>query len=94
MSDITLIFSDLYQFLFELINTYDKYFFLVIFIIIFSETGLVIFPFLPGDSLLFLSGVISGLGMFDINIYVVVCIFAAVLGNQLNFLLDDYLVKK
>ena len=94
MSDITLIFSDLYQFLFELINTYDKYFFLVIFIIIFSETGLVIFPFLPGDSLLFLSGVISGLGMFDINIYVVVCIFAAVLGNQRIFLLDDYLVKK
>ena len=76
MSDITLIFSDLYQFLFELINLYDKYFFLIIFIIIFSETGLVIFPFLPGDSLLFLSGVISGLGMFDINFYVVVCIFA------------------
>ena len=85
MSDITLIFSDLYQFLFELINLYDKYFFLIIFIIIFSETGLVIFPFLPGDSLLFLSGVISGLGMFDINFYVVICIFAAVLGNQVNF---------
>ena len=71
--------------MFELINTYDKYFFLVIFIIIFSETGLVIFPFLPGDSLLFLSGVISGLGMFDINFYVVVCIFAAVLGNRRIF---------
>ena len=94
MSDITLIFSDLYQFLFELINIYDKYFFLVIFIIIFSETGLVIFPFLPGDSLLFLSGVISGLGMFDINIYVVVCIFAAVLGNQLNFFIGRQFGKK
>ena len=94
MSDITLIFSDLYQFLFELINLYDKYFFLIIFIIIFSETGLVIFPFLPGDSLLFLSGVISGLGMFDINFYVVVCIFAAVLGNQTNFFIGRLFGKK
>ena len=94
MSDITLIFSDLYQFLFELINLYDKYFFLIIFIIIFSETGLVIFPFLPGDSLLFLSGVISGLGMFDINFYVVVCIFAAVLGNQVNFFIGRQFGKK
>ena len=94
MSDITLIFSDLYQFLFELINLYDKYFFLIIFIIIFSETGLVIFPFLPGDSLLFLSGVISGLGMFDINFYVVVCIFAAVLGNQVNFFVGRQFGKK
>jgi membrane-associated protein len=94
MSDITLIFSDLYQFLFELINLYDKYFFLIIFIIIFSETGLVIFPFLPGDSLLFLSGVISGLGMFDINFYVVVCIFAAVLGNQVNFFIGREFGKK
>ena len=85
MTDITLIFSDLYQFLFELISVHDKYFFLIIFIIIFSETGLIIFPFLPGDSLLFLSGVISGLGMFNINFYVVVCIFAAVLGNQVKF---------
>lgn len=94
MSDITLIFSDLYQFLFELINVYDKYFFLIIFIIIFSETGLVIFPFLPGDSLLFLSGVISGLGMFNINLYVVVCIFAAVLGNQVNFFIGRQFGKK
>ena len=94
MTDITLIFSDLYQFLFELISKYDKYFFLIIFIIIFSETGLVIFPFLPGDSLLFLSGVISGLGMFDINFYVVVCIFAAVLGNQANFFIGRLFGKK
>ena len=94
MSDITLIFSDLYQFLFELINVYDKYFFLIIFIIIFSETGLIIFPFLPGDSLLFLSGVISGLGMFDINFYVIVCIFAAVLGNQVNFFIGCLFGKK
>ena len=94
MTDITLIFSDLYQFLFELISEYDKYFFLIIFIIIFSETGLVIFPFLPGDSLLFLSGVISGLGMFDINFYVVVCIFAAVLGNQANFFIGRLFGKK
>jgi len=94
MTDITLIFSDLYQFLFELISVYDKYFFLIIFIIIFSETGLVIFPFLPGDSLLFLSGVISGLGMFDINFYVLVCIFAAVLGNQANFFIGRLFGKK
>ena len=55
---------------------------------------MIIFPFLPGDSLLFLSGVISGLGMFNINFYVVVCIFAAVLGNQANFFIGRLFSKK
>lgn len=64
-------------------NVYEAY--LVLFLIIFLETGLIIFPFLPGDGLLFSAGVIAASS--DLNIYVLVpiLIIAAIAGNYFNY---------
>ena len=57
----------------------------LLFVIIFCETGLVVTPFLPGDSLLFVAGTVAGAGALDVNLMVVVLIVAAILGDSLNF---------
>src|SRR5687767_415544 len=59
--------------------------YLLLFGIIFCETGLVIMPFLPGDSLLFAAGALSGLGYLNIVVLYITLLFAAVLGDSLNY---------
>ena len=54
-------------------------------LIVFAETGLVVFPFLPGDSMLFIVGVFCGAGLLDYHAVVPALIVAAVLGDALNF---------
>ena len=76
----------------EISKTYQVWTYLILFLIIFAETGLVIFPFLPGDPLLFASGAVVASGATGINIYLlgVVLIIAAITGNQLNYLIGGY----
>lgn len=62
--------------------------------IVFAETGLVIFPFLPGDSLLFIAGAFSANGSFDILWLNISLITAAVAGNTLNYLIGRYLGQR
>lgn len=62
--------------------------------IIFAETGLVILPFLPGDSLLFIAGAFSANGSFDLVLLNVGLILSATLGNTLNFWVGTYLGKR
>lgn len=68
-----------------LIATYGIYIYIILFIILFVETGLVIAPFLPGDSLLFAAGALAAGGNMNIFILFAVCFLGAFLGNQLNF---------
>lgn len=62
----------------------------LVFVIIFVETGVVFFPFLPGDSLLFISGYFAHNGGFDLMSLLAVAWAAAILGDQLNFVIGHY----
>lgn len=64
-------------------NVYEAY--LVLFLIIFLETGLIVFPFLPGDGLLFSAGVIAASSKLNIMILVPILILAAIAGNYFNY---------
>jgi membrane-associated protein len=68
-----------------IIETYGFWTYLILFVIIFCETGLVITPYLPGDSLLFVAGALAGAGLLNIEILVVTLIIAAVLGDSVNY---------
>src|SRR3954453_3696383 len=58
---------------------------LILFLIVFCETGLVVTPFLPGDSLLFAAGTFAALGALDLRLVVVLLIAAAVAGDTINY---------
>lgn len=62
----------------------------ILFLIIFCETGLVILPFLPGDSLLFVTGTLAGAGMLDPTYLIVGLSIAAILGNTVNYWIGRY----
>ncbi|HEY4652176.1 MAG TPA: DedA family protein [Pontibacter sp.] len=76
------------QHLVELLNDYEKWIYLILFIIIFCETGLVVTPFLPGDSLLFALGALAALPASDLNVWylMVLLIVAAILGDSFNYM--------
>lgn len=69
----------------ELFKQYDSFIFIILMLIIFAETGLVITPFLPGDSLLFGAGIVVGLGGLNIGLLFMLLVFAAALGNIVNY---------
>ena len=66
---------------------YGNYLYAILFLIIFVETGLVIMPLLPGDSLLFVAGAIAARGSLDILILIIILFIAAVLGDTVNYLM-------
>jgi membrane-associated protein len=67
------------------VETYGAWVYALLFLIIFVETGLVVMPFLPGDSLLFVAGALAGAGMMDYPLLVALLIAAAIAGNQTNY---------
>ncbi|TNH42727.1 DedA family protein [Photorhabdus luminescens] len=71
----------------ELVAQYGNWVYGILFLILFCETGLVITPFLPGDSLLFVAGALAALGANDLNVHlmVVLMIIAAVIGDAVNY---------
>ena len=71
--------------LFEFVQAYGAWVYALLFLIIFVETGVVVMPFLPGDSLLFVVGALCGAGMMDLPLTVALLIAAAVLGDQCNY---------
>ncbi len=77
-----------------LVQQYGIWIYAILFAIIFSETGFVVTPFLPGDSLLFVAGALAALGGMDIGMLNAVLIAAAVLGNMLNYQIGRYLGPK
>jgi membrane-associated protein len=79
------------EYLAVIIENYGTWTYAILFIIIFIETGLVIMPFLPGDSLLFAAGAFAGLGYLNIWILIPLLILAAVLGDAVNYSIGHYL---
>ncbi|MBI3632023.1 MAG: DedA family protein [Candidatus Vogelbacteria bacterium] len=80
------IFLHLDQYLVTLTKSYGVYIYLIIFIIIFCETGLVVTPFLPGDSLLFAAGAITAAtGSLNIFYLFLIIVTAAILGDSMNY---------
>jgi membrane-associated protein len=69
----------------ELVRDYGTWTYLALFVIIFCETGLVVTPILPGDSLLFAAGAIAALGSLNPHLLVVLLTVAAVLGDAVNY---------
>ncbi len=67
------------------VQNYGAWIYLVLFLIIFCETGLVVTPFLPGDSLLFVAGAIAAAGGMNVHLMVGLLIVAAILGDGVNY---------
>jgi membrane-associated protein len=69
----------------EFVEAYGGWVYALLFLIIFVETGLVVMPFLPGDSLLFVVGALAGIGLMSYPLVMLLLLLAAVLGNQTNY---------
>jgi membrane-associated protein len=80
----------------ELIAQYGIWVYAILFLIIFCETGLVVTPFLPGDSLLFVAGALGSLPTNNINVHIMALalILAAILGDSSNYLIGRFLGEK
>ena len=74
----------------ELIRDYGAWVYLILFLIIFAETGLVVTPFLPGDSLLFVAGTLAAAGGMNIGLLVAVLGTAAILGDSVNYAIGKH----
>jgi membrane-associated protein len=79
------------QHLRQFVEQYGNWVYALLFLIIFVETGLVVMPFLPGDSLLFIVGALCGAGLMSYPLIVVLLVAAAVLGNQTNYTIGSYI---
>ena len=78
----------------EIIQNYGLWTYLILFIIVFMETGLVVTPFLPGDSLLFAAGAFAALGAFDIVWLFAILSVAAIGGDTVNYWIGSYIGPK
>ena len=77
-----------------LLQQYGAWVYLLLFAIIFCETGLVVTPFLPGDSLLFIAGALAAGGGIDVHLLAMVLVAAAVLGNTVNYSIGRFIGPK
>ena len=77
--------------LFEIVQQYDKVTYLILALIIFCETGLIVTPFLPGDSLLFAAGALAGAGLLHLGLLMIILFSAAIIGDNLNFAVGNFI---
>ncbi|MEA3082983.1 MAG: rane-associated protein [Paraburkholderia sp.] len=75
------------KFLGDFIHVYGTWVYAVLFLIVFCETGLVVLPFLPGDSLLFIGGAFCASGQMNLGLLIVLLLVAAVAGNTVNYMI-------
>ena len=76
------------------VQAYGAWVYALLFLIVFVETGLVVMPFLPGDSLLFIVGALSGAGLLNLPLAMGVLLVAAILGDQTNYSIGRYFGPK
>jgi len=76
------------------ISQYGLWVYLLLFLIIFAETGLVVLPVLPGDSLLFVAGTLAALGNINIWILLIILCVAATIGNITNYFIGNFIGEK
>ena len=76
------------------VTQYGLWVYALLFLIIFVETGVVVMPFLPGDSLLFVVGAMCGVGLMDYTLSVGLLLAAAILGNQSNYAVGRFIGPK
>ena len=97
--------AELFQFLIDFIlhvdvhlqtfvQTYGAWVYALLFLIIFVETGVVVMPFLPGDSLLFVVGALCGVGLMNLPLAMALLTVAAILGDQFNYSIGRYFGPK
>jgi membrane-associated protein len=72
-------------------SEYGPWLYALLFLVIFAETGLVVFPLLPGDSLLFIAGTVVATAGLNVHVLVALLIIAAVLGDSLNYSIGRYI---
>lgn len=80
--------------LYELCTAYGAWVYAILFVVVLCETGLVVTPFLPGDSLLFAVGSLAAIGALDFTTSVLLLITAAILGDTANYWIGDYVGPK
>ncbi len=76
------------------VESYGAWVYALLFLIVFVETGLVVMPFLPGDSLLFIVGALAGAGLISLPLAMGLLVVAAILGDQLNYTIGRYFGPK
>ena len=80
--------------LLALVNDYGMWVNLLLFVIVFAETGFVATPFLPGDSLLFAAGAIAATGALNIYVIIAILVIAAITGDTVNYWVGHYIGSK
>ena len=79
------------QVLTQLAGQYGPWLYLLLFLIIFAETGLVVMPFLPGDSILFIAGTVVATAGLNVHVLAVLLVVAAILGDTVNYSVGHYI---
>jgi len=96
--DLILYFVDIFlhldKYLGDVIEKYDQWTFLILFLVLYCETGLVVTPFLPGDSLLFAAGTFAGLGRLNLAALMLVLGLAPIMGDSTNYWIGRYIGPK
>jgi membrane-associated protein len=85
------VFLHLDRYLHVIITQYGFWSYLILFAIVFCETGLVMTPFLPGDSLLFAAGAFAALGLLQVEPLLIVMVLAAISGDTVNYWIGNYI---
>jgi len=82
------------QSLVGLAGQYGHWLYAILFVVIFAETGLVVFPFLPGDSILFISGTVVATAGLDVHLLTVILVAAAIAGDSVNYAVGHFIGPK
>ncbi len=82
------------QHILNFVQTYGTWVYALLFLIVFVETGVVVMPFLPGDSLLFIVGTLCATGEMSLPVAMLILFVAAVLGDQMNYRIGHYFGPK